>query len=381
MPDLLPQNNINHLKKVDVLRAIAIISVFVFHAQNHLFPHYSINTYNSDGTIAAATSRDYILNFSPIAFGWSGVQLFLIISGFLIHLGYLTNQDKFNLRSFFSKRFWRIYPPYLLILSFICFNRKAKFLYTLTGLKQLLTHLFLVHNLSDSMFFTLNGSFWSLALEVQLYLVYPAFLILRKRIGIKKAFWLLVGFSLACNFIGQLLHIQTSFAYSWSVLQFWFIWAGGAYLAECYFNKQRMFYKGAFVYSLLFFTVAIGSKYFSFTTSYQNLLVTFGWLAFFESVFYAKKLFQKGIITTVLILIGTCSYSIYLIHESFLGGLLGSVDIIPYTVRNFFLINVNLFLRPMVVFVMIFMISYSLYIFVEQKSVSIGQERRKKGKF
>ncbi len=380
MKDSLEQPR-THLKKIDAVRAIAILLVFIFHAQSRLFPNYGITSYDANGIIEATTFRDYVLNFSPIAFGWSGVELFLIISGFLIHYGYLSHAESFTWKNFFSKRFWRIYPPYMLILVFICFNRKAKFLYSMTGLKQFLTHVFLVHNFTDSMFFTLNGSFWSLALEAQLYLLYPAFLFFRKRMGVRKAFWGLVAFSILCNVIGQVLHIGYSFAYSWSIMQFWFIWAGGAYLAECSFKGEQVFFKGRGLYSILFFGLAMGSKYFEVTSSYQVLFVTFGWFAFFEWIINTKWIFEKGIITNVFTLIGTCSYSIYLIHESFLSGLLKSVDIIPYTVRNFFLINVNLFLRPIVVFIIIFLISYSLYIFVEKKSVEIGQMRRKKGKF
>lgn len=102
-----------HNDRIDVLRALAIILVFLHHAQICLFPGYHVSDYTEAGTLAVTGLPSAILNFSPAAFGYTGVHLFLIISGFLIHMGTVRAETKgktFEGGTFFSKRFWRIYP-------------------------------------------------------------------------------------------------------------------------------------------------------------------------------------------------------------------------------------------------------------------------------
>src|SRR5580693_8465133 len=110
----------DHIRKLDILRGIAIISVFLVHSQECLYPNYGAVAYNSSHVLDVHDLKSIILNFSPSAFGWSGVNLFLLISGFLLHLGFLSSNKPFRPIDFFSKRFWRIYPPYLLVLLFFC---------------------------------------------------------------------------------------------------------------------------------------------------------------------------------------------------------------------------------------------------------------------
>lgn len=235
-----------HNDRIDVLRALAIILVFLHHAQICLFPGYHITGYADDGTLALTGVRSALLNFSPAAFGYTGVHLFLIISGFLIHAGTLKLEAKglpFNGKTFFSKRFWRIYPPYLLALLFFCFAVQGS-RYLLEGHKlwDLLSHALMVHNLSDSTFNSINPSFWSIALEVQLYLVYPLLLVLRRRMEIRTIFLLLVLLSLIMHWIPHLLALDgIGLAYDMSLPRYWFIWCAGAWLAERHQAGRRLF--------------------------------------------------------------------------------------------------------------------------------------------
>ena len=76
---------------IDGLRAIAVISVVVFHAFPRLFPG-----------------------------GFIGVDVFFVISGYLISNILLSNlaQSQFNLTQFYGRRVLRIFPALILILVF-----------------------------------------------------------------------------------------------------------------------------------------------------------------------------------------------------------------------------------------------------------------------
>jgi peptidoglycan/LPS O-acetylase OafA/YrhL len=182
-------------KKIDVLKGISILLVFAYHAlltlqsQQRTHPSFSFSSGILD--VSSLSKKDWLIFISPYSYGFAGVQFFLLISGFLIHLSFLNSRKGFSVKVSFWKRFWRIYPPYLFVLLFfVLFFDSAQSLFDLQGIKNIVYHLLLIHNLDSTTIFQYNSSFWSLALEVQLYLLYPLVLILREKIGMKNILWL-----------------------------------------------------------------------------------------------------------------------------------------------------------------------------------------------
>ena len=47
----------------------------------------------------------------------------------------------------------------------------------------MLSHLFLVHNFNPDWYYGINGAFWSIAVESQLYVLYPVLVALASRRG------------------------------------------------------------------------------------------------------------------------------------------------------------------------------------------------------
>ncbi|HEY3404146.1 MAG TPA: acyltransferase [Ohtaekwangia sp.] len=369
-------NSREHLYKVDILRGIAILAVFVFHCQVALYPQYVVESYQA-GRLNVNSVSDFLLYFSPSAFGWTGVELFLLISGFLIHFGYLANPDRFNLRTFYSKRFWRIYPPYFLVLVFLCLTGAGLTFYVSTkeGILDFGLHALLLHNLLDRTFFSINTSFWSLALEAQLYLIYPVFLLIRKYAGIQKTFFLTLVISLILYVIGSFgIYLNGWNSYSFFIIKTWYMWAAGAYLAEWYYTGRGLFNKSALLWGVLFFFALCMSKYFSVTKHFQPYCATFLWLAFFEwtiqsSVFRADRFLMK-----VLTVIGLCSYSIYLIHQPMIEWMFSYLDF--NTIDSDLARYGGMLLALLAAFGIIFLISYALYRFIELKSIAIGNNLR-----
>ena len=128
---------------------------------------------NPDLHIAGQTFRFYPL----VACGYMFVDLMLLLSGFLLMLGWLSGRSR-NLRSFYTARAARILPSYLLCMAIMLFAWALpqklygtdKHMWT-----DILSHLTFTHNLfRQSYSFThLNGALWTLAVEVQFYLIFP----------------------------------------------------------------------------------------------------------------------------------------------------------------------------------------------------------------
>jgi peptidoglycan/LPS O-acetylase OafA/YrhL len=131
-----------------------------------------------DGLRAIAVSLVLLLHFGYLNGGWIGVQLFFVLSGFLITGVLIADRDAplgAYLRRFYWRRTLRIFPLYygylgILFLCHAVWGRPAE----LPGdAAPLLTYTYNFTRASDwqpSPFYT---HFWSLAVEEQFYLVWP----------------------------------------------------------------------------------------------------------------------------------------------------------------------------------------------------------------
>ena len=149
----------------DFLRVLSILLVAWFHIwqQSWLFPTFRLGRLTLDLT-------------PPVRAGYMLVDLMLMLSGFLLYLPY-ANAREHSTREFFTRRALRILPSYwfclLVMLSFALlepgFSRGGDLL------RDLLAHLSFTHNLFQvsTAMTRLNGVLWTLAVEVQFYLLLP----------------------------------------------------------------------------------------------------------------------------------------------------------------------------------------------------------------
>jgi len=186
------------IASADFLRVISVYLVAWFHfwQQSWLNPVLKIGSVRID--------------FNPIVRpGYLMVDLLLMLSGFLLFLPYARSaQDKApfpNLMEYYKKRAARILPSYLfcIFVIFFCFAlprgeySTEKHLWT-----DLLRHLTFTHNLDVLSYQNtrLNGALWTLAVEVQFYLIAP----LVCRAFAKKPFWtylIMTGAAFAYRFL------------------------------------------------------------------------------------------------------------------------------------------------------------------------------------
>lgn len=142
--------------------------------------------------------------------GYLGVDMFFVISGFVITQTLLAGNGVLDFRLFWIQRFFRIFPAYAVMLVVVAFSAALIFLPEnfgqfgkswLYGLLFFSNHYFAGYGDYFSPVMTEQPLLhtWSLAVEMQFYLLYPMMLWLIIRY---KAFFLLVistvlGFGLA----------------------------------------------------------------------------------------------------------------------------------------------------------------------------------------
>ncbi len=150
-----PQDN--RLAGLDHLRTLATLLVFMYH-YGHQF--------HSPSWLTVAGK-----------YGWTGVDLFFVLSGYLIASKLFTKigkNQKISLKSFFINRFFRIVPAYLVVVTlYLC----LPILRESGSLAPLWKYLTFTQNLGLDL--RLHPTFshaWSLCIEEQFYLMLPLIL-------------------------------------------------------------------------------------------------------------------------------------------------------------------------------------------------------------
>jgi peptidoglycan/LPS O-acetylase OafA/YrhL len=235
---------------VDVLRGIAVLAVVLCHAP------FSMQALG--GTAAGDAAYPPAPWTDVLRFGEYGVHLFLVISGFCIHMKWAKKADVrqgIDFRAFWKRRLIRLYPPYFVallaslgltyafhsVLSPAPDTLGARFGFPSTAvfLTDLALLLLLLQNLSRAPWRVNNGPFWSLALEEQLYMLYFPALALRRRFGWAVTLGVAGGVSLAWRVVG-LLAFEGAPPFFWAIVgpAMWLPWMLGAWAAEVYSGHQ-----------------------------------------------------------------------------------------------------------------------------------------------
>lgn len=343
----------NRLDSIDALRGIAALMVALYHiwGKDGTYPFPSI------GVVPQTFDAPfYSYLISPARWGYLGVSLFLVLSGFCIHLAYAkrnaeTGSYAFAPREFFLRRIWRLYPAYiiailgtalLLNLAVLLPSINVAAALEIPTLRDVFMHLFMLHGFEEQTFYSIASVFWSLALEFQLYLAYPLFLILFRKMGIGRAITLLVAISIVWRAVSihvfgyGLISIASTGPYvaMGTLIARMPEWLIGAWIAELYvsgalsrISKRVVGFASAITLAIAVSTTLIVEAW-SLTDPLFGL--AFGMLVVVGiQMSEQKQATPQGVVYRRLVWIGTISYSLYLFHLQFFWLIAPFIDKLP----------------------------------------------------
>jgi peptidoglycan/LPS O-acetylase OafA/YrhL len=144
-----------------------------------------------------------------LAIGAHGVDVFIVISGFCLALPLAGSARALRIPSFYGRRAWRILPPYYVALALASALALIPATWHLTVARQATAGDILLHVITGQTWVpgesgTINGSLWSVALEVQLYLLFPVLVLAWRRWGIVPVLAVAVAVDIAWRCAGSL---------------------------------------------------------------------------------------------------------------------------------------------------------------------------------
>ncbi|MCT7405731.1 acyltransferase family protein [Aliarcobacter cryaerophilus] len=296
MKNFIPivKHSLKYNPSIDGLRGIAISLVLIF----HIWPEY-------------------------FSFGYVGVDIFFVLSGYLITQIIYTKleSNSFSLKEFYRNRIRRIFPALIVVLlatSFIGYL----FMFP-SELKQLGQHI------KSSAFFYENFRligevgywdesatlkpllhFWSLAIEEQFYIFWPLILILLYKVRLNIVLTLAILFLIL--FTIPLIAEIDKFYHTLS--RAWELALGGLIFIISYKYKNIFEVLNKYkylVYIAFFISIAISYNNTSFSTMKTFIIVFFSALLILSlSHDKSKTIFSNSI----LVFIGLISFPLYLWH-------------------------------------------------------------------
>jgi peptidoglycan/LPS O-acetylase OafA/YrhL len=300
------------ISDIEVLRAFAVIFVCIEHINVNLF----------------SWSSEFQRTFYGWTGMWSGVDLFFVISGFVITRDLLPKVNssaskteflKVSL-SFWIRRAWRLIPSswlwlVVILVSCLVFNESGAWGSFRANLEGSLAAFFNVANLRVWAVYGVYEAgatfpYWSLSLEEQFYLVLP-FLILfsGKRLALVLGCIVLLQLILPRY---PLMVILRTDALALGVLIA--IWSN----SESYKLFKPVFLKSIWAKVILLPLLALGLILIGGEDLHIpleiSLIAFISAILVFISSFDENYIFPNGLIKNILIWIGARSYAIYLIH-------------------------------------------------------------------
>jgi peptidoglycan/LPS O-acetylase OafA/YrhL len=287
---------INFRNDINILRAISVISVLLYHAEFTLFKG-----------------------------GWLGVDIFFVISGFLISniiLSKLYN-NTFSLKDFYLRRVKRIFPAlYFMLfssipLSYLLLSPKNTIEY-INNLKYSIPFLSNIYLAQLDLYTAEPNRYspllhtWSLSIEEQFYIIFPIFLVLiyKRKIFSLEFIIAFLMFLIGLNYldVGNISKFYYFHFRSWEFLL-------GSLIMVISQRKYIKLPKNAEIYGLMLILIPILFFDDKGITNLQPKIICLLGVSLILLNTNKNKILENLSNLKFITLLGTCSYSIYLYHQ------------------------------------------------------------------
>jgi peptidoglycan/LPS O-acetylase OafA/YrhL len=290
--------------------------------------------------IRSATGGPLWPGFDLIArSGSTGVSLFLVLSGLCLYLPYAAGREsRFESKPFFRKRLRRLLPAYyaslaVVLVATVAFGGRFG-VPAMSGSElaaQALTHVTMTHQMVPGHFYGLNGGYWSLGLEWQLYLTLPLLILAAVRFGIWRTvlavFLVTAAYRLTVFVVIQQGLVDPDSLLATAVLpnQFLGRWSEFALgmLAAYLLRKHQL----RVTWQLLLGAVACGAIALALPDNPLNhMLYGVVFFTLVVVVLAGDNPVARAFAWRPLVALGVMSYSLYLVHQPVIGVLHHLVD-------------------------------------------------------
>lgn len=326
-----------------------------------------------------------VYHFNPVLapFGYLGVDLFFVISGYLITKQLLKSfsNDKHIFKEFYFRRFKRIIPSLITSSLFTViigyYNLSLEHFYQLLrGLKYSLLFAGNIYFSQVIDYFSIDSeknliiNLWSLSVEEQFYILFPfLFLLGRKLKGIRFSYFLLFCFLLSLISYSNIFYNSLNLNYIFFGFEKYLFYSPFTRATQLLLGslaatkKSNIYLKNPY---LNYFLIALLSLFLFVEIEFYNHVVISLITVF---LVLCETRFNDTVITKFVVHLGNLSYSLYLFHQPILAGIRNHNQHVLE--QNSAYIDLSSIINLVIVILIIYLISFFNHKLVEERYRSI----------